>query len=201
MVDEGVDGIARGPRDIGDDRAVGSEQAVGERRLTHVGASDDGDREVLDHIVLVIGLLGERRDDLIEQISRPVSVERGERHRLADAERPELPELLILVVGVIALVDHEEDGLVALAQDARDLLVLVGHADRAIHDEDDDIGLVACGERLLADARGEAVGGFDRFDAAGVDEHEGAPVPVGGVVRTVAGDAARLVDDGIPCLG
>ena len=96
---------------------------------------------------------------------------------------------------------HERNvdtGLIQMGwQDARDLLVLVGHAGGAVDDEDDDVGLLAGHERLLADARGEDVLGLSGLDAAGVDEGEVAAVPVGVVIRAVARDPARLVDDGV----
>ena len=121
----------------------------------------------------------------------------GQRARLADAQGVEVPQAVLLVCGVVLLVDDEEDGLVDAADDARDLLVLVGDAGGTVNNEDDDVGLLAGKERLLADARGEDVLGLDGLDAARVDDHEVAAVPVGLVVGAVTGDAAALVDDGL----
>ena len=74
---------------------------------------------------------------------------------------------------------------------------LVGDAGGAVHHEDDDVSLLAGKKRLLADARGEDVLGLDGLDAARVDDHEVAAVPVGLVVGAVTGDAAALMDDGL----
>ncbi len=52
MLDDGVDGVARGAGDVGHDGAVGRGQAVGQRGLTGVGAADDGD---VDAAVLFLG--------------------------------------------------------------------------------------------------------------------------------------------------
>ena len=100
---------------------------------------------------------------------------------LADAQRVVLPERLV-VVGVVELVDDQEDGLLGLAQDAGDLLVLVGDAHGAVDVEDDGIGLVAGGDGLLADARCKDVVGLERLEAAGVDEDELPSGPIGLVV-------------------
>ncbi len=103
----------------------------------------------------------------------------------------------MLLGGVVLLVHHEEDGLGGLADDARDLLVLVRDAGGAVDDEDDDVGLLRGEDGLLADAGGKDVLGLDGLDAAGIDDDEVAAVPVGLVVAAVARDAAGLVDDGV----
>ena len=82
---------------------------------------------------------------------------RGEGQGLAHAKGVEVPEAVLLGVGVVLLVDDEEDGLLRASHDACDLLVLVGHAGGAVNDEDDDVGLVAGEESLLTDARGKDV--------------------------------------------
>src|SRR3954449_12267387 len=63
-----VDRVARRAGDVGDDHALGAEQAVDERRLADVRAPDD--REA-DRVVLLLGLflVGEHRDDPVEQVA------------------------------------------------------------------------------------------------------------------------------------
>ena len=197
-LDHRVDGVARGTGDVGDDGALLVGEAVGEARLAHVGTADDGYGE---HVVVILGLVvcrvGEGSDDLVEQVPRSVAMARGEGPGLPHAQGVEVPEAVLLVGGVVLLVDDEEDGLVGLAQDAGNLLVLVGDAGRAVDHEHDHVGLLAGKDRLLADARREDVLGLDRLDAASVDEREVPTVPVGVMIGAVARHPARLVNDGV----
>lgn len=158
--------------------------------------ADDGEREQV-RLGLVVCGLGQGGDDLVEEIAGAMAMGRGERARLADAEGVEVPKAVLLGGGVVLLVHDEEDGLVLPAQDAGDLLVLVGHAGRAVHHEDDDVGLLAGEKRLLTNARGEDVLRLRGLDAARVDQREVAAVPVGVVIGAVPRDAARLVHDGV----
>ena len=78
------------------------------------------------------------------------------------------------------------------AQDVRDLGVLLGDADVHVDHEEDDVGV---GDRpfgLAAHLAGERFGAVARRrrqPTAGVDDDEGAPVPVGLEHLAVAGDA------------
>ena len=195
-LDHGVDGVARGAGDVAHDGALLVGQAVCKRRLACVGAADDGKRK---HALVLVDavVFGQGLDDEVEKVAGAVAVGGRDGHRLAAAQGVEVPQVLVVAGGVVLLVHTQEDGLVDLAHDAGDLLVLVGDANGTVDQEDDDVGLLAGDEGLLADARRKDVLGFDGLDAAGVDELEGAAVPVGVVVRAVAGDAARLVDDGL----
>ena len=69
-----------------------------------------------------------------------------------------------------------------------------------VHQEQDDVGLARCGERLRADGALERVV-HAHLDAAGVDEGERDAVPLRLMVRTVTRDAAHLVHDGVVRLG
>ena len=65
---------------------------------------------------------GQPRDDVVEQVARPVAVERGERHRVAEPEAVEL-ERLEVAARVVDLVREHDHGLRRGAQDRRELLV------------------------------------------------------------------------------
>ncbi len=194
-LDHDVERVARCAGDVGDDRAVLARKAVGDRGLAHVRAADDGDAQGVGGVLGLLGGLGQRRHDLIEQVAGAVAVGGRDGARLTEAQGVEVPEGL-LVGGVIELVGYEEDGLAGAAQDARDRLVLLGDARGGVDDEHDDIGLLAGRLGLLADVAGEGVVGAAGLDAARVDEREVDAVPVGLVVAAVARDAAALVDDG-----
>ena len=126
-----------------------------------------------------------------------MAVRRADGHGLAAAKGIEIPEVVLLSGGVVLLVDAEEDRLVGLSDNAGDFLVLIGDAGGAIDDEDDDIGLLRGKNGLLANAGCKDVLRLDGLDAAGIDDHKIAAVPVGLVVAAVARDAAGLVDNGV----
>ena len=130
-----------------------------------------------------------------------MAVQGRKRRGLADAERIELPDAVILAIGVVELVHQQKDRLVGALEHAGDRLVLLGDAGAAVDHKQDDGGFLGGGERLVADGRGKDVVALERLDAARVDDGELPAVPIGGVIRAVARDAAGLVDDGVRGLG
>ena len=199
---DGVDGVARRAGNVGYDRAVGAQDAVEQRRLTGVGAADDGDVQRVGELVgdLVL-FLRKQGHDIVEQVARAMAMQGRERRGLTDAERIELPDAVVFAIGVVELVHQQKDRLVAALEHAGDRLVLLGDAGAAIDHKQDDGGFLGGGERLVADGRGKDVVALERLDAARVDDGELAAVPIGRVIRAVARDAARLVDDGVRGLG
>ena len=201
-LDDGVDGIARGAGDVGHDGTVGAQDAVEQRGLTGVGAADDGHvqriRELVGDLVL---LFGQQGHDVVEQVARAVAMQGRERRGLADAERIELPDVVILAIGVVELVHQQKDRLAAALEHAGDRLVLLGDAGATVDHKQDDGGFLGGGKGLVADGRGKDVVALKRLNAARVDDGELAAVPIGRVIRAVARDAARLVDDGVRGLG
>ena len=201
-LDDGIDGIARGSGDVGHDGAVGAQDAVEQRGLTGVGAADNGHVQRIGKLVgdLVL-FLGEQGHDVIEQVARAVAVQGRERRGLTDAERIELPDVIVLAIGVVELVHQQKDRLVGALEHAGDRFVLFGDAGAAVDHKQDDGGFLGGGECLVADGRGKDVIALERLDAARVDDGELAAVPIGRVIRAVARDAAGFVDDGVRGLG
>ena len=201
-LDDRVDGVARGAGNVGHDGAVGAQDAVEQRGLTGVGAADDSHVQRIGELVgdLVL-LLRKQGHDVVEQVAGAVAVQRRERRGLADAEGIELPDAVVLAIGVVELVHQQKDRLVAALEHASDRLVLLGDAGAAVDHKQDDGGFLGGGEGLVANGRGEDVIALERLDAARVDDGELAAVPIGRVVRAVARDAAGLVDDGVRGLG
>jgi hypothetical protein len=108
------------PGHLRDDHPLAPDERVQERRLADVRAAEDRDRD---------RLLADRpprragsRDDLVEQVARAVAVQRRDRDRVAEPEPVEL-ERLEVAPRVVELVREHEHGLVATAQDLRELLV------------------------------------------------------------------------------
>ena len=201
-LDDGIDGVARRAGNVGHDRAVGTQDAVEQRRLTGVGSADDGDVQGVGELVgdLVL-LLGQQRHDVVEQVARAMAVQGRERCGLTDAERIELPDVVVLAIRIVELVHQQKDRLVGALEHAGDRLVLLGDAGAAVDYKQDDGSFLGGGERLVANGRSKDVVALERLDTARVDDGELAAVPIGRVIRAVARDAARLVDDGVRGLG
>ncbi len=139
--------------------------------------------------------VGQGLEDGVEHVAAPPAVQRGDRVRLAESEVPQ-PSCLGLGALVVDLVGGEHDGLLGGAQDADDLLVDVGDADRGIHDEQHGVGDLDRDLGLGGDALGQPAG--VGVPATGVDDRERAAVPVGVVRHPVAGHAGHVLDDSFP---
>ena len=87
------------------------------------------------------------------------------------------------------------DGQLGAAQQVGDLLVARAHAGAGVDDEHRDLRVGERGLRLLADRAGDRVE-VALVHAAGVDEREAPPVPLGGDLVAVARHARALVHDG-----
>src|SRR5581483_331952 len=122
-----------------------------------------------------------------------------ERDRVAEAEPVELERGLV-ATGVVDLVREQEDGLVRLAENLRDLLVARRHPDPRVDDEQDEVGLRDRGPRLLGD-RARDRGRVGDVDAAGVDQPELGSRPLADELLAVARDAGGLVYDRGPRAG
>ena len=180
---DGVDGVARGAGNVGHDGAVGAQDAVEQRGLTGVGAADDGDVQRVGELVgdLVL-LLGQQGHDVVEQVARAVAVQGRERRGLTDAEGIELPDAVILAIGVVELVHQQKDRLVAALEHAGDRLVLLGNAGATVDHKQNDGCFLGGSKGLVADGRGKDVVALKRLDTTRVDDSELAAVPIGRVV-------------------
>ena len=142
---------------------------------------------------------GQQLDDPVEQVARAVAVERRERKRVA---QPELVELdgVEVAARVVDLVREHEHRLLR----ARSVSASSSSPGRdpvpGVDDEEDEVGLLDRGARLLRDRGAERVG-REVVDAARVDQQEVLAVPVGDQLLAVARHTGRLVDDGLPRLG
>jgi hypothetical protein len=105
VLHDAVEGIARGPRDLRDDRALLPHQAVEQRRLAHVGTTDQGKTD------LVPGLLesseGQRRHGQVQEIADPLAVLCRDRDDVVEAQGSELHPCL---VHGLRFVDGHDDG-------------------------------------------------------------------------------------------
>ncbi len=98
--------------------------------------------------------VGQRGDEGVEQFARQPAVNRRHRHRIAEAEPLERPDVGLAPL-VVDLVRHHDHGRLCPLQQLGDLGVLVGDPGRHVDDEEHDIGHAHGLGRLRAHFRGE----------------------------------------------
>ena len=179
----GVDRVPRRAGYLGDDHPLLAEQRVQEARLADVRTAEyrDPDRRVRDRRPAAAG---QPRDDRVEQVAGPVAVRRRERNRIAEAEPVELEGERVLI-GIVDLVGHE---------DLRELFVPRRDPGARVGQEENEVGFLDRGLRLLGDRAGDRVLVGD-VDAAGVDQQEVLAVPFADELLAVARHPRRLVHD------
>ena len=193
VVHGGVDGITGGARLIGHDHPVLAQNAVGQAGLAHVGAADDGHRDaVLLHDSLAEIEVGA---DGVQQVAGAVAVDGRNGHDLVKTEVVELVQLHGGVADIVALVDGQNDRLVAAAEHVGNVLVGSGQAVADIRHHDDAVGGVDGDLRLFPHMGQNALGGL-RLDAAGVHQQELVAAPLAVGKDAVAGDARGILHDG-----
>ena len=129
---------------------------------------------------------------LVEQVTGAPSVQRAHRERLSEAEGEELPAVVLPAV-VVRLVDDDDHLLAAAPQPRGDRLVVVGHPDGAVDDEQHHVGVADGGLDLPADLGLELRSAG--HPAAGVDDAEGDAEPIGLQRLAVARHARVVLDD------
>ena len=193
VVHRGVDGVAGGAGLVGHDHPVLSQDAVGQAGLAHVGAANDGDRDaVLLHHGLAEIQMGA---DGIQQVAGAVAVDGRDGHDFLKTQVVELVQLHGSLADIVALVDGQDDRLVAAAEHVGHVLVGGGQAVADIHHHDDAVGGVDGDLCLLPHVGQDALGGL-RLDAAGGHQQEIVAVPLAVGKDAVAGDAGGILDDG-----
>ncbi len=194
--DQFVDRVAGGAGDLVDDDALLAGHLVQQRGLADVRAADQRDPAgAADRGAEgLLGRLRQRLQDGVQHVAGAAPVQRGDGVRLTEPERPQVGGVG-LTAETVHLVGGQHDGLAGLAQQSYDGLVGVGGADLGVDDEDDRVGGL---DRVLG-LRGH--GGVDPEDvllpAAGVDDLEPAPGPLGLVGHTVTRDAGLVLHDGL----
>ena len=132
-----------------------------------------------------------RGDDGVQQVTAPPAVQRGDRVRHAEAERPQLGRVGLAGLAV-HLVHRKHDVRASAAQHADHRLVRIGRTDLAVDHEHDD---VSRRDRQLGLGRDPSrpTAGIGH-PAAGVDDREVAPRPRGVVRDPVAGHPGDVLD-------
>ena len=201
-------GPSGGARHVVHHRTIGADQPVEQRALADVGPADDGNSRrrhvvgVPQRIALVVerdvddrlaGALGQHAEQLVEQVAGTSAVQGADRLRLAEAQRQELPPVVLAAV-VVGLVGHQDDGCLETTQPVGHRLVVLSEPHRGIDDEQHDVGLLDGGLHLAADLLVELVAAGQ--PPAGVDEHERHAQPLGLHLLAVASDPGTILHDG-----
>ena len=190
-------GIARGARHRGDDVAVFAQQGVGQGRFAHVRLAHDGNVRQVGTIILGGRfLLRKLAHHLVQQVAGAAAVGRRDAPHLAQAQRVELVRIVQFFAG-IHFVHHQQDGLARTAQQVGDFGVVIGDARGGLDQEEHQVGLFDGDAHLLADFALEHIVGVGG-PSAGVHYREFVTAPFAFAVVAVAGDARRLIDDGLP---
>jgi len=91
----------------------------------------------------------------------------------------------------IDLIDNQESGRPGASKKSRKFLIGGGYPGAAIDDKKDERGALDCYLGLFKDAKRD-FGFFARNNTPGIDKLEGASVPVGRTINTVAGNAGLV---------
>ena len=192
----GVDGVPGGAGHVGDDDPLLAKNPVYQGGLAGVGFADD--RHVNGVIFLLLVLhRGEVGHTGVQQIAGAVAVDGGDGDGVSQTQVVELVEIRVRRAGGVHLVHRQHDGLAAAQQHICHLMVRGGESCADVRQENDDRGGLNGGLGLLPHELQDQVVGAG-LNAAGIDEGELPPIPVGLSVDAVPGDAGGVLHDGDP---
>lgn len=132
--------------------------------------------------------------DAIDQFIEVAVVLRADRKRFGETEPVEVMGEIFMFRGV-DLVDEEDHGRAALAEDGSELLIHRGQSVLGVGHEEDQRGRFDGDVRLEPDLGGESVLKAGT-DAAGIDDFEGARAAGAKGGDPVPGHTGFIVDDG-----
>jgi hypothetical protein len=195
---QGVNGVAGGSGNRGDDRSLLAHQAIQHRRLPHVGAADQGHADGAIRFVRILDLrCVDHLADQIEEIADALVVLRGDRERLAETEAG---EFVGLTAGCLGLVDDEEHLLARATDLAGQSLVIRQQAVLSVDQQDHQGGLPDGHVGLdLAEFQEMFIGPGRK--APGVDDRKLLALPLDAAIRPITGRAGLGIDDGLPTSG
>ena len=198
QLDQLVDRVARRPRHGVDDDPLGAGQLVQQGGLADVRPAE---QRYPSRAAALVGPADRRHprqhlEDRVEQVAAPPPVQRRDRPRLAETEVPERGGVRLEPL-VVDLVGDEDDRLAGPAQQPDHGLVGVRRADRRRRRRRSTTSARSTATSACSATRRWMPVGAD-LPAAGVDEGEPAAGPLRVVGHPVAGDARRVLDDGLP---
>ena len=194
-----VDGVAGRAGHIGHNHTLFAQDAIEQTGLTHVGLADDGHLD--DVLVLfLLHFLGEGSHTGVQQITGAVAMDGGYLDGITQAQGVELVDIGVDLSHAVAFVDGQNHRLFGALQHGAHGTVGGGEAHGHIGDHNDDIRRLNGDLRLTAHKLQHLAVGA-RLDAAGIHQRKGPAVPLAVAVKTVPGDAGRVLHDGCPAAG
>ena len=187
-----VDRVDGGPGDLGDDGPVLSRQLVEQRGLAHVRLADQRHAPGAGVVRPTAALLGQDLQDRVQQVAAAPPVQCRHRVGLPEAERPQHRRVGLGTL-VVDLVRRQHHGLARAPQDLDDRLLGVRGPDRRVDDEDDHVGDRHRALGLVGDPGREPTG--VRVPAAGVEQDEATPRPVGVIGDPIARHPRDVLHD------
>ena len=133
--------------------------------------------------------------DGVQQVAGAVAVDRGNGQHFVKAQVVELVQLHGGLAHLVALIDGQDDGLVAPAEHMGHILVRGGQARADVHHHDDAVGGVDGDLGLLPHMGQDSLGGLG-LDAAGVNQQERMAAPLAFSEDPVPGDARGVLHNG-----
>ena len=93
---------------------------------------------------------------------------------------------------IVDLVGYDDDPIRGGPEQGRHTEVVVAHGSRGVENKEHDVGSCQSSLRLAGDISGEFIAG--NLPAAGIDEQELPPTPIGGEFATIARHSGPLFD-------
>ena len=193
----GVDTVASGAGDGGNDGAVLASYHIDKGAFANIWTSDDS--YAGESVGGVVIARVEVFHQCVEEVSCAAAGDAGNRVGVAQSKRIELGEGVHLG-GVVHLVGGKHHRLGTFAQHLGNVLIHGGESFAGVDEEKDDVGLIDGQRYLLPDFHLKFVVAPHDV-AAGVDDGESFAVPIGMAVLAIAGDASGFIDDGVTALG
>ena len=192
---EGVNRVPGGAGNVADHGALLPQQLVGQGALAHVGAAH---QRQLDHVFSLFFLVGLSRgqmaDDGLQQVAQPQHVGGADGNGIAQTKVVVFVQLVVQA-RVVHLIDHQQNGLVSLAQVMTDVLVIRGQAGTAIAEKADHVRRFH-GDLRLPPHLGKQHVLAAHIQTAGIHHAEMTAHPLHVAVDAVAGHAGHILHDG-----
>ena len=191
-----VHGIPGCPGNIRYDQPLFPQQPVDEGAFSDIRFPDD--RDFRARVLLFRGGSGRKKpENLIQKISDPGTVCRGDRVRIPDSEIIELIDCRFIPLPAVNLIHHKKHRLMASAEHVSDLRVRVDQSLLQICQKQNDIGGIDRNLRLLSHLRKDNITCV-RLNTACIDQRKPAVEPFHIRVDPVPGDTRRIFNDGDP---
>ena len=187
----GINRIARGSRNVGDNHTVLLCQLVNEGGLADIRLTDDRNLRALV-LLLVLRIVREVLDHFIQHISKSQHGCRRDRKRIADAEIVELIHIRHELLKAVHFVDHKHDRLAGASEHICHLGIRILQSLSDIREENNHVRRRNGNLRLLSHLRENDISAV-RLNTAGIDHRKMIIQPVDVRIDTVSCHSRRIL--------